>query len=227
MIDLRLVSLGALAANPIWDEKTPVRTGHATTSLLRTPDRTLLIDPGLPAQALVPRLRERANLAPSDVSHVFLTSFSIDTFRGIEAFTGATWWISDAEREAVGVPLALRVRDGAPAQEQEFLEHALAVLHRCKPAPDTLLSSKGERADLFPLHGVTPGLCGVLLAGQRHTTLVCGDAIPTLDHLERGLILPDVHDLGAAKASFAEAVEIADFLVLGRDALVPNLTRRR
>lgn len=228
MIDLRIVSIGTLGANGLWGEKEPARTGHATTTLLRGGGRTVLVDPGLPAEALAARLGERANLAPEDITHVFLTSFSTETFRGIEAFPDAVWWISLAEREGVGVPLALRLREGmgGTGMEQEFLERALAILHRCEAAPDTILSERGERVDLFPLHGVTPGLTGLIVAGPRHTTVICGDAIATAEHLAAGQVLPDAHDLDAARASFAEAVEIADLLVPGRDNVVINPTKR-
>ena len=32
--EYRIISIGTLAANPLWDEKVPVRTGHATTTLI-------------------------------------------------------------------------------------------------------------------------------------------------------------------------------------------------
>jgi hypothetical protein len=39
-------------------------------------------------------------------------------------------------------------------------------------------------------------------------------------------VLPDCADREAAKESFEEAVEIADVLVLGRDNLVVNRTKK-
>ncbi|MEO1511313.1 MAG: hypothetical protein AAFU70_04495, partial [Planctomycetota bacterium] len=64
-----------------------------------------------------------------------------------------------------------------------------------------------------------------LLSG-RETTLVCGDAIPTIEHLEQGKVLPSADDAERAQESFREAVEIADVLVLGRDNLVVNPLRK-
>jgi glyoxylase-like metal-dependent hydrolase (beta-lactamase superfamily II) len=100
------------------------------------------------------------------------------------------------------------------------------VLKKCEPAPDHIADEKGERIDLFPLPGITPGLTGLIIAGSRHTTLVCGDAVPTVEHLEQGKVLTPAADVDRARESFAEAVEIADLLVLGRDNLVVNPTKR-
>ena len=83
---------------------------------------------------------------------------------------------------------------------------------------------KGENL-VFPLYGVTPGLCGLLLPTPRATVLVCGDSVATLEHLQEGKVLPHLHDLEAAHESFKEAIEIADVLIPGRDNIVPNPLR--
>ena len=79
--------------------------------------------------------------------------------------------------------------------------------------------------DLFPLPGVTPGMCGLLVAEPNRTTVICGDAIPTLEHYEQGKVLKHAADATAAMESFKEAIEIADVLVLGRDNIVFNQGR--
>ena len=80
--------------------------------------------------------------------------------------------------------------------------------------------------DLFPLPGVTPGLTGLVLAGPRHTTVIAGDAVPTEEHLTQGKVLPWAPDVTQARESFAEVIEIADLIILGRDNLVVNPTKR-
>lgn len=231
----RVISIGAMAANDLWDERDARRTGHATTTLIesssaderRLPVR-LLVDPGLPEPALVARLGERANLGPHDITHVFLTSFRPDTRRALHAFDRAEWLIAEAEREAVGVHLVHSLRrltdhfEEPDADVRAVLEADIALLQRCRPAPDRL----AEGVDLFPLPGVTPGLCGLLLPDARHTLLVCGDAIPTAQHLDKARLPTRCHDREAAMASFQEAVEVADLLILGRDNLTVNPTRR-
>ena len=104
----------------------------------------------------------------------------------------------------------------------EQLRADVTVLQRCSVAPDEL----APKVSLFPLPGVTPGLAGVLVSEPQHTTLVCGDAVPTREHLDQGKVLPSAANLEQAGESFSDAVEIADLLVLGRDNLVINPTKR-
>ena len=226
MFDLRVISIGAMANHPLWGER-PVagesraRTGHATTTLIRSKDVTLLIDPGLPGPALAARLEERAGIGTDAITHVFLTSFHPDTHRGIMAFEHAEWLISKDEREGVGIPLVQQLKvavDRGEKELAELLREQIAVLHRCKEADDEL----ADRVDLFPLPGLTPGLTGVLVEEAELTTLICGDAIPTVEHLRRKMVLNNAADLARARASFAEAVQIADVLILGRDNAVIN-----
>ncbi|MCC6951205.1 MAG: MBL fold metallo-hydrolase [Phycisphaerales bacterium] len=231
-MDYRVISIGCLAAHPLWGERAPARTGHATTTLILAEDRRILVDPGLPSQVLSARLSERANLAPDDVTDLFFTSFQPDTTRGVDAFTHADWWVSPEERETVGVAMAQRLRairtgEGieAGADEDELaavLERGVAILQRANVAREEF--AHGVFA--YPMPGVTPGLTGLLIEGTRFTTLVCGDAIPTVEHLEGDRVLPGAHDLDAAKASMQEALEVADLLVLGRDNLAVNPGKR-
>jgi glyoxylase-like metal-dependent hydrolase (beta-lactamase superfamily II) len=224
-MDLRVISIGTLAANPLWNEKGNMRTGHATCTLVRAGKMVIVVDPGLPAQMIAARLNERSGLHVKDVTHVFLTTFKPETMRGIFAFEQATWWISGDEREAIGVPLVGSLQQAAADEDEDLkklLEQDVGVLRRCEPAPDRL----GDGVDLFPLPGVTPGCCGLLCTTPRSTTMICGDAIPTVEHLERGQVLQSAADVMRARESFGEAVEIADALVLGRDNLVANPVKR-
>lgn len=228
-MDFSVISIGTLAANPLWGERDPVRTGHATTTLIRAGDTAILVDPGLPAPALAARLGERANLTPDDITHVFLTSFHPDVRRGLSLFPDAPWLIHEHEREGVGVPLAaqlkhlLEAREPGQAQDAvDALRHDIALLQRCTPAHDTL----AENVTLFPLPGVSPGLCGLLLEHPRFTVLLAGDAIPTREHADQGKLLPSAADLDRARQSFEEAIEVADLIIPGRDNLFPNPTRR-
>lgn len=225
-MDFRIISIGALAQHPFWGEKIPVRTGHATTTLITAGKRRILVDPGLPEAAIMAALYERSGLRVSDITDVFLTSFSPDTRRGILAFRTADWWISEAEREAVGVPLArqlgMLVEQGVDRDVRQALESSIGVLQRCKPAPERL----ADRVVPFPMPGVTPGLTGLLLEHARYTGLICGDAIPTVEHLEKGQVPDWSADVRLAQESFAEAVEIADVLVCGRDNAIANPTKR-
>ncbi len=224
-MDFRIISIGTLAAHPLWGERSPVRTGHATTTLINSEGKRIIVDPGLPPQVIAARLGERAGLEPRDVTHVFLTAFKPDMFRGIMAFERAVWWVSEMEREGVGVPMAQALRDGSVNDEPELMERLqqeVALLKRCVPAPDKL----AERVDLFPLPGVTPGSCGLLLAEPRHTTLIAGDAAPTVEHIEQGKVLQHAADVEQAKESLMEMIEISDLIIPGRDNITVNPTKR-
>lgn len=237
-MDLRIISIGTLAAHPLWEERTPVRTGHATTTLVQSEGANIIIDPGLPAPALNARLSERTQLRPKDITHVFLTSFNPECRRGIELFDQAKWLLSEKERETIGVPLATSLARLAETKElaessgEEFdddqqgmlqvLQRDVAILARCEAAEDSIAPG----VDLFPLPGFSPGLCGVLINEPTRTTLVCGDAIPTIEHLMQGKVMPSCADRELAMESFQEAVEIADVLVLGRDHLVLSPNQR-
>ncbi|MEM9373065.1 MAG: MBL fold metallo-hydrolase [Planctomycetota bacterium] len=237
-MDTRVISIGALATNPIWNEREPARTGHSTTTLVRAGDATILVDPGLPAPALKARLSERANLDPSDITHVFLTSFSPECRRALELFDRAEWLLSETERETVGVPMATSLQRLAQTAEDlrdagedisddqktmlDIVRRDVALLSRCHAAPDSIAPG----VDLFPLSGVTQGMCGLLLAEPTRTTLITGDAIATQDHLDQGKVLPTCWNREKAQESFQEAIEIADALILGRDNVVINPTRQ-
>lgn len=223
--EYRVISIGTLAAHPLWGEKQDVRTPHATTTLITAGAQRILVDPSLPPQILVARLAERANLKPADITHVFLTSFEPFRRRGLTAFENATWLIAEAEREAIGVSMVQRLREAHEANDTEvtaLLAQEVALLEKCQAAEDSI----AEGVDLFPLPGVTPGTCGLLLAEPNLTVLICGDAIPTTEHLREGKVLQSAANIEQARESFTEAVEIADALILGRDNLIVNPLRK-
>ena len=221
----KIISIGTLASNHLWDEVGEVRTGHATTTLIETGNARIIVDPGLPAVALKARLAERTRVTPEQITHVFLTSFQPDVWRGIELFSRAEWFISELERETIGVALVEQVKKAHEAEDTELrdaLAHNVAVLQRCKAAPDSL--AKG--VDIFPLHGVTPGLTGLIISDPDLTTVVCGDSIATAEHLEKGMVLKQCYDMEKARVSFQEVLEIADIIIPGRDNIVINPLRR-
>lgn len=223
-ISYRVISIGTLAAHPLWNERNPVRTGHATTTLITAGESRILVDPSLPATALAARLHERSALRPNQITHVFLTSLDGDRRRCLDAFPAAALLAHEAElqfaHQAVHAQIskAEELNDRALLQQLQQLHHRL---EQVQPAPDSIVSG----IDLFPLPGVTPGTCGLLLPLPRSTVLICGDAVATVEHLEQGKILPGCFDVEQAQESFREAIEIADMLVPGRDNLALNPLR--
>jgi glyoxylase-like metal-dependent hydrolase (beta-lactamase superfamily II) len=227
----RIISIGALSQHPLWERQLPERSAHATTTLIESDDRLILVDPALPAEALGARLLERAGRQLTEITDVFLTNFRPAHRRALTKLDHARWWISEAERETIGVNLVGQLQklrehedlgEGEPGSDTlAMLERDIATLRNCKPAPDRLAS----QVDLFPLPGFTPGTCGLLLGFTQATVLIAGDAVPTVEHLRRGQVLTGAYDIAHARESFAEAVEIADWLIAGHDNVLPNPTK--
>jgi glyoxylase-like metal-dependent hydrolase (beta-lactamase superfamily II) len=222
-MELIILSIGALSKNPLWNERVPVRTSHATTTLIRTTaddsDKPvlLLVDPSLPAQILDARLDERAGLKPDAVTHVFLTNWRPVHRRGLEHFSKATWWMSQTEIDTAND--ALEAADDAAHNHghppDPLIQKERALLARVQPAPDII--AKG--VDLYPLPGYTPGQSGLLVSEPTRTTLIAGDAVPTAAHFLAGQVFPDSWDLAKAKDSLVELYEIADIIIPGHDNL--------
>ena len=225
----RIISIGSLASHPLWpmDATRPARPSHATTTLILDNEAAILVDPGLPGQIIASRLLERAGMEPADITHVFMTSFKADMCRGLPTFEDAQWLIGEVEREAVGTPLAMMLKraldeEGQGSPMVKELEMQVAMLSRCEIAPDKLTKT----VSLFPLPGITPGNCGLLLAYPTRTTLITGDAVGTTEHLDQGKVLDGAHDIEQARESFAEVIEVADVIIPGRDNVLLNPTKR-
>ena len=225
-VEYRVISIGTLAAHPLWNEGGEARTGHATTALLSVDSGThILVDPSLPPTALLARLSERAPVRAHEITHVFLTSADQLHHRAITLFETARWLAHEAELTAAKAAITARLDEARADQDDELLaliQGELDILNRCEPAPDNLAGG----VDLFPLPGVTPGTCGLLLPLPAATLVVCGDAVPTVEHLHQGKVLPSCYDVEQAQESFAEVIQIADILIPGRDNVTVNPIRQ-
>jgi glyoxylase-like metal-dependent hydrolase (beta-lactamase superfamily II) len=214
-----IISIGTLSRNRLWNETDAARTPHATTTLIRTGKRTILVDPGLPPQALAARLFERTGLAPKDVDTVFLTNFRPSHRGGLAAFGQAKVLINEVEQMHARAQTE-RFLNEAPEEDldRKVLEEDLAILEKLTPAEDKLANG----IDLFPLFGYTPGTTGLLVALPTVTILLAGDAVPTQDHFLAAQVLPDAHDIKGAQESLREVYEIADLIIPGHDNLFLN-----
>jgi glyoxylase-like metal-dependent hydrolase (beta-lactamase superfamily II) len=214
-----IISIGTLSRNRLWNESAVVRTAHATTTLIRTGKRTVLVDPGLPAQALGARLYERTGLKPEAIDMIFLTNARPAHRAGLALFTKAKVFIHELEQQAAIAQLQA-LSDQAPDEDEDraHIDKELALIQTFKIADDKL----AENLDLFPLFGYTPGTCGLLVTAPLTSTLIAGDAVPTQDHFLAGQVLPDSYDIKAAQEAMAEVYEIADLIVPGHDNLFVN-----
>ncbi len=222
---LKIISIGAMSAHPLWSEKGDVRAAHTTTSLVVSGDAVILVDPSLPPQILLPRLSERTGKGADSVTHVFLTSFHPLRRRGLAAFANATIWIGELEQKGVRAQLREKLEQARAEEDAELtrmLREELEILNACEVAPDQL----AEGVDLFPLPGVSIGSNGLLLPTPATTILIAGDAVATAELLEQVRVISPCFDSQQALESLKEAIEIADMIVPGRDNLINNPSRR-
>jgi glyoxylase-like metal-dependent hydrolase (beta-lactamase superfamily II) len=214
-----IISIGTLSRNRIWGETQAVRTAHATCVLIRSGKRTILVDPGLPPQAMGARLYERTGLKPEQIDTVFLTNFRPAHRAGLPLFAHAQLLIHEVEQEAVSNHLKAMIEQAPEADlDRKVLQQELALLRGLTPAPDRV----ADQLDLYPLPGYTPGTCGLLIKLMTSTVVIAGDAVPTQDHFLAGTVLPDSNDIEAAQESMREVYEIADLIVPGHDNVFVN-----
>lgn len=218
-MDYSVISIGTLSKNPLWKERTAVRTSHSTTTLIRLQSLVLLVDPSLPAQILEARLFERTGLKPDAITHVFLTNLKPVHRRGLSLFPKAVHWASETEIEVAQQGLSAAARHLEQETEgQSRLTAERQLLAAIRPAPDQL----ADGVDLFPLAGYTPGQAGLLLKFPTRTVMITGDAVPTQGHFEAGQVFSDCFDIQQAKESLAEVYEIADIIIPGHDNVFIN-----
>ena len=218
-MEFTVISIGTLSKNPLWQERSPVRTSHSTTTLVRSGAAVILVDPSLPAQILEARLFERTGLKPDAITHVFLTNLKPVHRRGLDVFPKAIHWAAEMEIELARQALATAATHlGPQADGQEKLAAERKVLAAIRPVPDQL----ADGVDLFPLPGYTPGQAGLLLKFVARTVMITGDAVPTQGHFEAGQVFQESFDIHQAKESLAEVYELADIIVPGHDNVFVN-----
>ncbi len=214
-----IISIGTLSRNRLWNETQDLRTAHSTTTLIRSGNRNILVDPGLPAPALAARLHERTGLTPDRIDAVFLSNFRPDHRAGLAIFAKAKTLIHELEQQAVSQHLQ-RLLEEAPLEDIDagVIKRELDLLNSLTPAPDKL----ADNLDLFPLFGYTPGTCGLLISLPTSTVMIASDAVPTQDHFLAGQVLPESWDIDKAQESLREVYEIADLIIPGHDNIFAN-----
>ena len=221
-MDFKIISIGTLAKHSLWNETSNLRTGHATTTVIKSNKEILLVDPSLPAPIIDAKLHERWGLRISDITHVFLTSFDVDRQRAIADLTHAKWYMYKPEIEGTKIKLQEEWHRNKEDQELSiWLEKQIDLLDKFELPDDCLM----EGVDLFPLPGYTMGTCGLLLPTPKRTIVLAGDAVPTSEHLERCVVLQECQDIENAQESMKECLEIADIIIPGRDNILLNPIR--
>lgn len=219
-----VISIGALSRNPFWGETQPVRTSHATSTLVRDGGTSILVDPSLPPEALEHRLSERVGIKPAQVQAVFLTTLRPAHRRGLPLFEVADWLVPPAELDAMRQHLAKLVSSLKQSGKwpDPMIVDEIGLLQRCKSAPEKLTAN----VHLFPAAGVSVGAAGLLIAAPLTTVVVAGDAVISREYLERGQPYEESYDIDQARESLADILDIADQIIPGHDNLfVPPIQR--
>ena len=214
-----IISIGCLSRNKLWGETDVVRTPHATTTLIRSGQRNILVDPGLPPVVLAARLQERTGLRCEQIDTIFLTNFRPSHRGGLGAFPKARVLLHEREQQSTHQRLEGWIAQAPPEDiDRKLLVNELKLLDSMHVADDKLC----DNVDLFPLPGYSEGTCGLLLSLPTLTVLLAGDAVPTQDHFLAGQTLPDAQDFAAALEALREVYEIADLIIPGHDNLFLN-----
>ena len=213
----KVVNIGALSCNRMWNETTPRRAAHATSTLIRSGSTAILVDPSLPTEAMAHRLDERTGLSLNEIDVVFLTTFRPVHRRALANFERASWVMHAPEIEAVTAHLAaLNERTAAGQQDPEtkrLLRDEQVLVERLEAAPDRLT----QEVHLFPAIGASVGSAALLLAEPSRTIVVAGDAVLTEEHFEAGRVFEQAASVEDARNAFREIAEIADEIVPGHD----------
>ncbi|MCZ6539743.1 MAG: MBL fold metallo-hydrolase [Chloroflexi bacterium] len=213
-IAFNIVSIGCLSKNRFWNEAEVVRPAHATTTLIRNGDTTILVDPSLPGKLLERILHERTGLKPDQIDLVFLTCFRPVHRRGLGSFRNADVLMGENEIDSVRARLdELEEPGAANVEDHALIESEQRILRRIKPAPDRI----SPQIHLFPTPGATAGSCSLLLTPPARTVAIAGDAVLTEDFFDSGRIFEHSFDTEAAKEALTELVEIADVIIPGHD----------
>src|SRR6186997_2929864 len=134
-VRLDVISIGTLSRNRLWGETQNVRTPHSTTTLIRTARRNILVDPGLPPQAIGARLFERTGLRPEQIDTVFLTNFRPSHRAGLPLFAESKIVMHEVEQQMMANRLRALIEE-APHEDLDraVLANELKLLESIQPA---------------------------------------------------------------------------------------------
>ncbi len=222
-VDYKIISIGTLSHNRLWDENVSVRTAHATTTLISDGDRLILVDPSLPGKILAAMFNERTGKQLDAVTDVFCTTLRPVHRRGLDALPNARWWTSEMELTSYRDHLETIAgsSERLDSEDSQFIEADLKLLGRFSPAPEKFT----EQVQLYPLFGASPGSAGLLLAPATSTIIIAGDAAITSEHIQAGQIWRNCNDTEAALESLTDLLELADVIIPGHDNVMFSVRR--
>jgi glyoxylase-like metal-dependent hydrolase (beta-lactamase superfamily II) len=219
-IEYSVISIGTLSRNRLWDESAPVRTAHATTTLVIDGDKKILVDPSLPGQILDSRYNERTGGTLADITDVFCTTLRPVHRRALDALGHANWWCGEIEMETYAHYLQglLESAERLDAEQATTIEADIEIIRKFKPAPEKLT----PQVHLYPMLGASIGSSGLLLADPTKTILIAGDAVITAEHFALGQVWQGCANTEQALETLQDVIEIADVIITGHDNIIPT-----
>ncbi len=197
-----MLTIGHLSRNRYWGESDDraYREPLCTSTLIRTAEHTVVVDPGLPPEEMVRVLDRRAGLPPDSVDIVFLTHFHGDHRVGLAAFRNAVWYMPPVEIEHWKTRLEL----DSPDRQ---------LLDLMRPVGPELIP--GIRVVATPGHSV--GHASLVFQSEGQRVVVAGDAAMTRDFFRHDDYYFNTVDPKAAVTSIATVAREADVVVPGHD----------
>ncbi|MDP9351908.1 MAG: MBL fold metallo-hydrolase [Chloroflexota bacterium] len=197
-----VLTIGHLSRNRYWGESDDraYREPLCTSTLIRTGEHTIVVDPGLPPEQMVRVLDRRAGITPEVVDLVFLTHFHGDHRVGLAAFPDAQWFMAPAEIEQWRHDLT------TDSIDRELLD-------RVRPVGQSLLPG----IEVIETPGHRLGHASLLLESEGLRVVVAGDAVMTRDFFRNRDYYFNTVDQSAAVTSIETISRAADVVVPGHD----------
>lgn len=202
-----VLTIGHLSRNRYWGESDDraYREPLCTSTLIRTAEHCVVVDPGLPPAEMERILDRRAGIVPGAVDIVFLTHFHGDHRVGLDAFPHAVWYVPAAEIEHAKRHLA------ADCPDREVLDLLRPVEPALVPGI-TVVATPGHSA----------GHASLLFESEGMRIAVAGDAAMTRDFFVNRDYYFNTVDAEAAVTSIETLSQAADVVVPGHDNFFLN-----
>lgn len=197
-----VLTIGHLSRNKFWGESDDqsYRAPRCTSTLLRSEEQTIVVDPALVPDEMVAVLDQRAGIPAEAVEIVYLTHFHGDHRTGLNAFPNATWYMGAAE-------IDFWKHELAPDSEDR------ALLDRVQSVGDELISG----ISVISTPGHTYHHTSLLFESEGAKVIVAADAAMTRAFfLSRDYYFNTV-DTSAAVASIEKLAGLADIIIPGHD----------
>lgn len=191
--------------NKFWGEAERKRGPLCTSTLIRTPEGLMIVDPSVHPPEMSALLNDRAGVGVEAVKHVFLTHFHGDHRFGLEAFPHAEWWMAEPE-------IAFW-RERGSEEDQRLLDRI---------TPLTIGGERGTKAEgplpgfgLLFTPGHTPGLTTLTFRWRGQRVAVVADAAMTEEFFWAREGYHNSSDFSQAVASIERLAEEADLVIPG------------